>query len=124
MKQEKPVFLDLTKIRFPVTAIASVLHRISGFILFLLIPLLLWMAHSASTATGFVHLQDCLSSPVLKFFVWVVLAALLYHLLAGIKHLLMDSHILSENFNSAKAASWFVIVLAFILIIIGGVWIW
>lgn len=124
MKQEKPVFLDLTKIRFPITAIASILHRISGFVLFLLIPLLLWMAHAASTATGFAQLQDCFSNPILKFFVWVILASLLYHLLAGIKHLLMDSHILSENLKSAKAASTITIILAVILIIIAGVWVW
>jgi succinate dehydrogenase / fumarate reductase cytochrome b subunit len=100
------------------------LHRISGFILFLLIPLLLWMAHSASTAAGFMHLQDCFRSPVLKFFVWAMLAALSYHLLAGIKHLLMDSHVLSEDLKGARAASKVVIILAVVLSIIGGVWIW
>lgn len=123
MKQQKPVFLDLTKIRFPITAIASILHRISGLIIFLLIPLLLWLAHSASTASGFAEIQNCLTSPVCEFFVWVVLAALIFHLIAGIRHLLMDIH-LGETLSAAKTSATTVIVLAVILIIVAGVWIW
>ncbi len=124
MNQEKPVFLDLAKIRFPITAIVSILHRISGFLIFLLIPLFLWMAHSASTAAGFANLAECFANPILKFVVWVLLAALSYHLVAGIKHLLMDSHILSENLPAARTASGITIALAVILMIIAGVWVW
>lgn len=124
VKQNKPVFLDLTKIRFPIPAIVSILHRISGFIIFLLIPLILWMAYAASTASGFAQLQECFSSPIMKIVVWAFLAFLIYHFLAGVKHLLMDGHILSENLTVAKIASTIVIVSAVVLIILAGVWIW
>ncbi len=123
MKQQKPVFLDLTKIHFPITAISSILHRISGFIIFLLIPILLWLARSATTVHGFAEIQICLSNPIFKFLVWVILASLLFHLIAGIRHLLMDIHI-GETLSVAKMSAAVAILLSIILIIIAGVWIW
>lgn len=123
MKQQKPVFLDLTKIHLPITAISSILHRISGFIIFLLIPILLWLARSASTVHGFAEIQICLSNPIFKFLVWVILASLLFHLIAGIRHLLMDIHI-GETLSVARMSAAVAILLSIILIIIAGVWIW
>lgn len=123
MKQQKPVFLDLTKIQFPITAIASILHRISGFIIFLLIPLILWFARDASTPDGFACLQSCLASPGVKIVVWGLVAALLFHLVAGIRHLLMDIEI-GETLSAAKKSAASVIIIAIILSIIAGVWIW
>lgn len=124
MKQDRPVFLDLTKIRFPLPAIGSILHRISGFIVFLLLPFLLWMAQMAKTPSGFDKLQDCFGSFIMKFFVWVFLAGLLYHLFAGIRHLLVDAHWLGEDLPTARLAAVWVIVLAVIAVILSGVWLW
>lgn len=123
MKQQKPVFLDLTKIQFPITAIASILHRISGVIIFLLIPVILWLARDASTANGFAALQSCLTSPMVKLVVWGLIASLIFHLLAGIRHLFMDMEI-GETLAVAKKSATGVIIIAVVLSLIIGVWIW
>ncbi len=125
MKDTRPIHLNLFQIKFPVTAIISILHRISGFILFFCIPLLLWALDcSLSSAQGF----DCIQSIIVgnmagKIITWLVLAMLCYHLLAGIRHLLMDWGCF-ETLRGGKISSWVVIVLAVILIILLGVWLW
>ncbi|MGL1161857.1 succinate dehydrogenase, cytochrome b556 subunit, partial [Vibrio parahaemolyticus] len=43
VNKQRPVNLDLTTIRFPVTAIASILHRVSGVITFVAVGILLWL---------------------------------------------------------------------------------
>ena len=107
--------------KFPLMAIASILHRISGVILFLFIPFVLWvLATSLSSSAGFQHVSTYFDSFAIRFFVWVMLSALIYHLLAGIKHLLMDMGF-AETLKSARAASAFVIIVSVIVMIWMGV---
>lgn len=115
---------NLMRYRFPVMAIASIFHRISGFILFLMIPFILWMLDASLRSPASYHkLYQCLTYPVSKFFVWVLLSALIYHIIAGIKHLIMDlGHL--ETKCAGKVSSTVVMVLAFILIVALGVWLW
>ena len=92
MNKQRPVNLNLFTIKFPIPAIVSILHRISGVIVFLLIPLLLWMLHaSLASVEQFDALRDTLDSPLIRFTLWVGLSALLFHLVAGIRHLFMDA---------------------------------
>lgn len=120
--QQRPVFQAVLKYRYPVTAIASVLHRISGVILFLLIPLLLWvLAKSLGSPAGFQAVQSALSNPFLLVLLWVSLAALLYHLLAGIRHIIMDIGF-AESLKGGRAGAYAVIIIAVVLIILAGVW--
>lgn len=115
---------NLMSYRFPVMAIASILHRISGFLLFLYIPFMLWLLEKTlSSPMSFAQLQQQLLGPVFRFFLWVLLSAAAFHVLAGIKHLTMDLGHLEEK-CSARVASWLVIVLAFVAIILLGVWLW
>jgi succinate dehydrogenase / fumarate reductase cytochrome b subunit len=124
MNQKRPVNLDLRTIKFPLPAIGSILHRISGFILFFFIPLFLWaLGQSLSSAKGFAEVSQCLGNPVLKFFVWAFLSALIYHLLAGIRHLFMDIGI-GENLGSARRGTSIVFILSVVLIILLGWWLW
>ncbi len=114
---------SIAKYRFPLPALVSILHRISGVILFLLIPFGLWMLHlSLTSQVSFLTVKDYMGSPVAAFFTWMLLSAFFYHLLAGIKHILMDMGFL-EELHSSRIAS----VIVFALGIIGavgiGVWI-
>ncbi len=113
MKKERPRNIgigSLLQYRFPLAAIASILHRISGLILFLLIPFILWMLHlSLSSQMQFLMVKDYLASPLIAFLMWLTLAALFYHLVAGIKHLLMDVGFFEEKW-SGKLASITVLV--------------
>lgn len=115
---------NLMHYRFPVMAIASIFHRLSGFILFLMIPFILWILDaSLKSSASFNQLHQCLSYPVSKFFVWVLLSALAYHVIAGIKHLIMDlGHL--ESKVGGKISSTIVMLLAFVVIIALGVWLW
>ncbi|MCZ6620083.1 MAG: succinate dehydrogenase, cytochrome b556 subunit [Gammaproteobacteria bacterium] len=126
MRTERPVFLSLSpgKIHFPVTAIASITHRLTGAGLFAIIAFLLWMLDLAlSSESGFAEAGRVMSQPMGKLAVLFILANLSYHLLAGVKHLLMDFHI-GVSFEAASASSWTVFVLTGFIVAAGAVWLW
>lgn len=118
----KPVNLNLFTIKFPVSAIASFLHRVSGVILFLLIPLFLGvLQNTLYYPINYLQVNNILTSGMLsKFFLWVALSALAYHLLAGIRHLIMDLGFL-ESKVAAKITAYFVIAFGIILSLIAGI---
>lgn len=123
MNQTRPKNLNLFTIRFPLPAIVSILHRISGFVLFLLIPALLWLLAFSLSNDGFATLQEWLANPALKLLVWLTLAAYLFHLIAGIRHLLSDLH-LGDTLPAGRITAQLTFVVFFILIILTGIWLW
>jgi len=124
VKSQRPVNLDLRTIKLPITAYTSILHRVSGVILFLGIAiLLLALDTSLSSEEGFGRVQDYLASPLAKLVIWGLLSALLYHLVAGIRHLIMDTgH--GETLQGGKLGSKIVLAVSAVLIVLAGVWIW
>ncbi|MCX7123135.1 MAG: succinate dehydrogenase, cytochrome b556 subunit [Gammaproteobacteria bacterium] len=115
--------LSLMKYRFPINALVSILHRLSGVILFLFIPFILWTLHlSLSSQANFLMVKDYFGSPIVMFFTWVVLSALYYHVIAGVKHLLMDVGYFEEKV-SGRIASIVVIILGMIGVVGIGAWI-
>ncbi len=119
-----PVFLNMLQIRFPLTAIASILHRLSGLALFFLIPGLLWVfKRTLDSEQSFLRMQEWFSYGCIKVVVWLFLVGLLYHLLAGIRHLYMDM----GWFESRKAGTFTastVIILALVGAIGFGLTLW
>jgi succinate dehydrogenase / fumarate reductase cytochrome b subunit len=84
-------------------AIASILHRLSGILLFFVIPGLLWLLQcSLSSPEGFAHVQELLSGVVAKLVLFVALAGLVYHFLAGVKHLIADWGV-GESLESGRS---------------------
>ncbi|MFN3234034.1 MAG: succinate dehydrogenase, cytochrome b556 subunit [Gammaproteobacteria bacterium] len=121
MHKNRPVNLNLLTIRFPVMAIISILHRISGIILFLLLPLVLCgFEYSLSSQEAFTHLQAITSSFWVRFFIWVILSSLIYHVIAGIRHLFMDAGI-GESKCAGRYTAYFVLVLSVIVILFLGI---
>lgn len=124
MNDQRPVNLDLRTFRFPITAIISILHRLSGLLLCLLIPFLLWgLQTSLDSYGGFDAIHACFASMGMRMVLWLLLSALWYHLIAGIRHLLMDFGI-GETKEGGRLGAWCVIVLTALAIIITGVWLW
>lgn len=122
MKQ--PVNLNLMTLRFPVTAIVSILHRVSGVLLFLSIPVFLYLLdESLISSEAFAGVYQLLSHWLAKFFIWSLLLAFLYHFLAGVRHLIMDMGI-GEDLAAAKQSSWVVFGLMLVLGVLLGVWLW
>ncbi|WP_421684446.1 succinate dehydrogenase, cytochrome b556 subunit [Stutzerimonas urumqiensis] len=124
MKSQRPVNLDLRTIKLPITAYTSILHRVSGVILFIGIAVLLAaLDASLSSEEGFERVQGYFGSPLAKLVVWALLSALLYHLVAGIRHLVMDAGY-GETLEGGKRGSMIVLILSAVLIILAGVWVW
>lgn len=124
MSKSRPKHLDLTKIRFPVMAIVSGMHRISGAVLFLFIPLLLWLLQqSLSTPQTFEAFKSAVSAPLLKLILLGLLWAFLHHLCAGIRHLALDLDRGTE-LGAARASSQAVLVVSIGLTLVAGVMLW
>lgn len=121
---DRPVNLDISTIKLPLAAITSITHRISGVILFVGIGILLWMLNvSLESQEDFDWLIDHLAGPIPSFILWGVLSALAYHVVAGIKHLLMDAGF-GETKEAAPKMALCVVVVSAILIVALGLWIW
>lgn len=124
MNKKRPVNLDLGSMKFPPMAIASILHRVSGVILFILLPIMIFLlGQSVQSEESFNHLKMRLSDPCYKLVLWAFSAALVYHILAGIRHMIMDLGF-GEHLSTGRRTSILVIALAVILTIFLGIWIW
>ncbi len=124
MNQKRPVNLDLGTLKFPAMAIASILHRISGLVMFLLLPLMLYFLDlSLKSAESFAKLNTLLESPYYRLLLWAFSAAFVYHLLAGIRHIIMDMGY-GESVCVGRRTAMIVIALAVVLTILLGIWIW
>jgi len=121
---KRPVNLNLFTISFPIPAIVSILHRVSGVVLFLLIPALLaLLACSLQGAEGFNRVITFFGHPLIKFFLWASLLALFYHLVAGIRHLLMDFHC-GDSLSGGRLGAKLVLIITFIFALFSGIWLW
>lgn len=124
MNKKRPVNLDLSTLKFPPMAIASILHRISGIVLFLLLPIMLFiLGLSLRSESAFAEMKTLLSCTSYKLVIWAFSAALAYHVLAGIRHMIMDVG-LGEHLCTARRTAILVIVLAVISTLFLGIWIW
>ena len=87
----RPVFLNLFKIRLPMAGIMSIIHRATGVLMVLSIPLLIYLFDlSLSGADGFATAKAILGMGLVKLILFLMLWALMHHLLAGIRYLLID----------------------------------
>ena len=121
---KRPINLNLLTIRFPITAIASILHRLSGFFLFLMIPAFLAvLALSLRGPEAFFTVHTCFQHPLIKLILLGFLLALFYHLLAGIRHLLMDAGV-AEELKPARLSAGLVIALAILATGLMGIYLW
>ncbi|NUU65080.1 succinate dehydrogenase cytochrome b556 subunit [Enterobacteriaceae bacterium BIT-l23] len=125
VKKQRPVNLDLTTIRFPVTAIASILHRVSGVITFVAVGILLWLLGlSLSSPEGFLVASSIMDSFIVKFIMWGILTALAYHVVVGIRHMLMDFGWLEETLEAGVSSARVSFIITVVLSILAGVLVW
>lgn len=124
MNKKRPVNLDLTSMKFPPMAIASILHRISGIVLFLFLPFILCLfAKSLHSTEGFAQMQLMLTQPLYKLILWGFSVAMIYHVIAGFRHIVMDVGI-GDHLSAGRHSAIAVIALALISAIFLGIWIW
>jgi succinate dehydrogenase / fumarate reductase cytochrome b subunit len=124
VKDKRPVNLDIGSMRLPITAWASITHRASGVFLFVGMAVLLWaLDASLASPESFSALQETLDNPLLKLVIWAVVSGLIYHSLAGVKHLVMDMGI-GETMAGGILGVRIVVALSVVLILLAGIWIW
>lgn len=124
VKKPRPVNLDLQTIRFPLTAIASILHRVSGVITFVSVAILLWLLGlSLSSPEGFANAASVVDRFFVKFILWGVLTALFYHIVVGVRHLLMDIGYFEEMETGIASTKVSFAIVAVLSVFAGGlVW--
>ena len=122
--KQRPVNLDLQTISFPVTAIASILHRVSGVITFVALGILLWMlGTSLASPEGFATVVAIMDNFLVKLVLWGILTVLAYHIVGGVRHLVMAMGYW-EELESGNQSARVAFVITAILAVLAGVLVW
>jgi succinate dehydrogenase / fumarate reductase cytochrome b subunit len=124
VKKQRPVNLDLNTISFPPAAVASILHRVTGVAMFfaLLFVIYAWAA-SVASIEGYNSVNSMMEAWYGKVISIGTLSALSYHIIGGIRHVVMDMGYweeLDSGNNSARAA----MVMWVVITIVLGVILW
>jgi succinate dehydrogenase / fumarate reductase cytochrome b subunit len=124
MNKKRPKHLALHKIQFPLPSYVSVLHRASGAVLFLALPLLLLLLdQSLRSIETYTSLTECLAHPVFKLGLLGLMWSFLHHFCAGLRYLAIDLHLL-PNLAAARASSMWVMAVSLVLTAVFGVKLW
>ena len=110
---QRPVYLDLTKIRLPMSAFSSITHRLSGmYIFFVTLPVMLYLTYcSTSSKVNFDRLIIDMSLVSFKsIFIYISLLIFWYHILTGVRHLIMDFLHIGESLHGSNYSAIFVLV--------------
>ncbi|AYH44336.1 succinate dehydrogenase, cytochrome b556 subunit [Azoarcus sp. DN11] len=123
-RKQRPKFLALHEIRLPLPGIVSILHRVSGVGLFLMLPFLLYLLdRSLGSAESFAAYKGVVGNPLVKLLLLGLLWAYMHHFCAGIRFLLLDLH-KGIDLQSARNSSRIVLGVSIALTVIIGVKLW
>jgi succinate dehydrogenase / fumarate reductase cytochrome b subunit len=118
---KRPKNLDLLHIRLPAGGVVSILHRVSGVLLVLVLPFaFLLLQQSLQDPEGFAQVVAQLSSLPARALVFFITILLVHHFLAGVRHLLLDLEI-GISRNSSRWSAWLVLAgAACAALVVGG----
>jgi succinate dehydrogenase / fumarate reductase cytochrome b subunit len=120
----RPKYLNLMQIRLPVTAKASILHRVSGAGLFILLPFFVWLVQqSLASAEGYAAVGRCLAHPLTKLVLTGALWAFFHHVCMGVRILLIDIHVGVAKEQATRSAV-LVFVVSLVLTLVFGLKLW
>ena len=124
LTKQRPKFLNLFEIKLPIPGFASILHRVSGAGLFLMLPLLIWLLDlSLRSADSYQSFVAVTGHPLVKLVLIGLLWAFLHHFCMGIRILLIDIHVSVEK-AQARASAKAVLAVSIILTLILGAKLW
>ena len=122
--RQRPKYLDLFRIRLPLPALVSILHRISGTALFLFASALLYLLQeSLHSPESYAHFTTLTGHWLVKLFLIGMLWSFLHHFFAGLRFLLLDVHV-AGDLGPARATSLAVLAISLALTAILGVMLW
>ena len=120
----RPKYLNLYQIRLPVPGFVSILHRISGFGMFAFAWAILWLLQmSLESPESYEQARTVVQSWIGKLFLIGMSWAFLHHFFAGLRFLLLDTHV-GVDLAGARRTSWAVLVLSIAGTVIVGANIW
>ena len=110
----KPVYINLFKIQLPLSALISISHRVSGMLIFFIVlPLaayiLNFLLDSPSSFSSFTEIYN--ASFFLRTFVIFNVLIFEFHVIAGIRHMLMDFHLISETLSASNSSAIIVLMI-------------
>lgn len=126
MHPDRPVNLPLPRLAaaMPVTAVASILHRVTGIVLFAGTLFLCYLLDLALTdEAGFARASAIIDAAPGALATWAILTSLAYHVVAGVKHLLLDFHI-GDSLRGGRIGAWLTFVLAGVAAVGLAIWLW
>jgi len=124
MNKRRPKHLALHLIKLPLPGIVSILHRLSGLLLFFALPaLLLMLQYSLRSIETYTRLSGILSHPLSKLVLLGLLWAFMHHFCAGLRYLAIDLHLV-RNLIQARNSSKLVLLVSLVLTIYFGVLLW
>jgi succinate dehydrogenase / fumarate reductase cytochrome b subunit len=115
-KKERPRFTNihitqLPNYRMPLAAIVSILHRISGFLMFLLLPVVLCLFQkSLVSEDSFAYFKGIASQPLVKLVLLALVWSYFQHFSSGVRHLVMDTHVGLDKDSARKSALWVLVI--------------
>ena len=111
--QERPVYLDLTKIRLPMSAFSSITHRLSGmYVFFISLPLMLFIINQSTSSKSTYEklLTDISTLSFFSIFIFISISIFWYHILTGVRHLIMDFFHIGESLSGSHYSSIFTVI--------------
>jgi len=121
LNKKRPKYLNLMKIKLPIAGIASILHRVSGVGLFMMLPLLVWLLElSLHSPESFEAMKQVAAHPSLKLILIGLLWALLHHFCMGIRILLIDVHVGVDKAQASSSAKMVLAVSLPLTLIVGA----
>lgn len=116
--KNRPVYLNLLRIKFPVAAVQSIMHRIFGVLMVILLPLAIYLFDlSLKSPQDFEQVGEFLASPVVRLICAIPVWALAHHFFAGIRYLLLDVEWGLQK-SSARKGAWLVNIAGLLVLLI------
>lgn len=123
-KKKRPLWYNLSPLNLPLPGLVSILHRVSGALLFLgLVWFLFLLDMSLASEAGFAHARVYVSHPIVKLSLLVLLWAYLHHFCAGIRYLFLDID-KGVDLRTARASSYAVLAVSLALTGLLGMRLW
>jgi len=123
VNKNRPVNLDIATFRLPITAYVSILHRVSGVAnVFISLALIWLLSQSLASEDSYEYVIDLTNLLFVKVVLFLILANLIYHSCAGMRHLIMDMGLGEDSFKSGKISAFVMIAVAMILLTLTFFW--
>ena len=124
VNKNRPVNLDIATFRLPITAYVSILHRVSGVAnVFISLALIWLLSQSLASEDSYEYVIELTNLTFVKVVLFLILANLIYHSCAGMRHLIMDMGVGEDSFKSGKISAFVMIAVAMILLTLTFLWV-